>query len=283
MPESVTIQMIPEGPFRAAVAALPADDPLSRLGSVDKVYVQDLGARELDANSLRKTQRQAIYMEHWDGVSLSVDIAVILDGLAGSLNRGRVAFRYTDEMARSLERGFLKKVTDAGLFIVEGFDCECDTLDGIDIKEYVIRDGSRSFTGVIEGVVPVICSHLATKFYVDDAGGTTLAPIFFTHTTSSPLFLASLSAGDVIDEVEVVIVTDFDDVASFLRVGIIGDQDLVFSSSEIETTMIGQYKCSGNFLLPVSETLQMIISPGASTQGDGFVVVKIRRAIPPCP
>lgn len=281
MPETVTIQMKPAGLFQQVVTNLPASHPLSRLGTIHRIYIRDVGLRELHNNSSHQYLAQAVYMEHWDGVSAPLDIGVILAGQAGALNRGRVRFRYTDEVARSLDTGLLAKLIAAGLFVNEGFDLAVDTLDGIATDQFVLRDGSRSFTGTIAGITPTAPVHLVTKQYVDalvgGGGGDKPLLVHFDYTTASPLALTTLDPGDLIDEVEVTVEVPFDDPAAALQLGTVAAPALLFGPADIDPLMDCQYHNALNIEMAVAEVLQLQIAPGASTQGAGFVLVKIRK------
>jgi len=119
MADFVTIKMKTLVDFEAALDLLPDDDPLKKYQPGNRIFLSDLGLREL----LRERGAQAVYMEHWDGVSGVIDIADILlrDLAALNANAGRIKFLMTDDMRASIEFGALKRFIDAGLFENEGF------------------------------------------------------------------------------------------------------------------------------------------------------------------
>lgn len=124
MADYVTVKMHDKATFQAAVAALPKSNVLSRLISVDKVYLKDLGLRNLNNPAL--LAGQALYMEHWDGLSPPVDIRDLLlgDKSAFSSNKGRIKFLHSDEVQQSIQVGLIKKYIDAGLFEVESYETD---------------------------------------------------------------------------------------------------------------------------------------------------------------
>ena len=100
----------------------------------------------------------------------------------------------------------------------------------------------------------------------------------FTFATSSPLTLYNLLAGDDIVEVKLVIETAFDDVASSVQIGTVATPGLVFAANESNISKPDcQWLSSRVHEIASSETLRLLISPGTSTQGTGFVLFRIRR------
>lgn len=153
MADFVTIKMKEEADWQAIIDALPEDtlapigiatnvvrNPLKKLnvGSqqsasegkplligqpASEVVGQRVNLLSLGIRSFRRNDGQAIYMEHWDGVSGVVDIEdiLLLDPVALAANKGRIKFLLTDEVQASLEVGPLRALIDAGFFENEGF------------------------------------------------------------------------------------------------------------------------------------------------------------------
>ena len=102
--------------------------------------------------------------------------------------------------------------------------------------------------------------------------------VFFSFSTPSPMTLANLKAGDIIDEADVVITTVFDDAAATLEVGTVASPGLVLPTTKIDPTILDRtFTSSVKHEISVAEILRLTISPGASTQGAGFVLFTIRR------
>lgn len=152
MADFVTIKMKEEADWQAVIDALPEDtlapigistnvvrDPLKKLniGSSQnaadgkpllgqapsdlvgqRINLVSLGIRNFKAND-----GQALYMEHWDGVSGVIDVEdlILLDPTALAANKGRIKFLLTDEVQASLEVGPLSVLIANGFFENEGF------------------------------------------------------------------------------------------------------------------------------------------------------------------
>lgn len=101
----------------------------------------------------------------------------------------------------------------------------------------------------------------------------------FAYNDVTPVVLTTLNAGDkvIISEIKTTLV--FDDAASFVRLGIPASPDLLMAATDSKVSRIGTYSSQQNKDILVGTTLQLIISPGASTQGTGQVIVTIRRAL----
>jgi len=101
------------------------------------------------------------------------------------------------------------------------------------------------------------------------------APILFS--AFSPLILANLSAGDIVVDCEVHIDDTFDDPNATIEVGTPADVGSVMASNENDPQVAATYGTDENYIATVAETFQATISPGASTQGSGYVLATIRR------
>ncbi len=100
--------------------------------------------------------------------------------------------------------------------------------------------------------------------------------VAFAFGTASPLTLQALAAGAVVEFALVVIETVFDDPTATLKVGTVATPDLVLGTGEIKATAIGQYASDIAHEVAVPEFLKLTISPGASTQGAGHVLFRVR-------
>lgn len=126
-----------------------------------------------------------------------------------------------------------------------------------------------------------------TTYWADGAawhamGGSAGAPkdgyVAFTFASGSPLTLIVLSAGDVIEFVQVIVETTFDDAATTLKVGTVATPDLVLGTAEIAPGVVGQSRSDVAHEIAGAEFLKLTISPGGSTQGAGHVLFRVRAA-----
>ena len=101
------------------------------------------------------------------------------------------------------------------------------------------------------------------------------APILFS--AFSPLILANLSAGDIVVDCEVHIDATFDDPNATIEVGTPAGVGSVMAANENDPQVAATYGTDENYIATVAETFQATISPGASTQGSGYVLATIRR------
>ena len=99
----------------------------------------------------------------------------------------------------------------------------------------------------------------------------------FSYNSPSPVVLVALLAGDCVDEVDVKVETIFDDPLATVSVGTFADVNKYLSSSDVNLQVLCQYNNESNDDLTVADTLILTINPGTSTQGDGYVMYKVRR------
>jgi len=95
----------------------------------------------------------------------------------------------------------------------------------------------------------------------------------FTHATTSPMVLQALAVGQQIDRARIVVTTMFDDPAARIQLGTAGSPSLFFNLSPIE---VGQFADDNILDVTVPEYLRFLVSPGASTQGAGFIFYSVR-------
>lgn len=99
----------------------------------------------------------------------------------------------------------------------------------------------------------------------------------FSYTTTSPLVLQAVVAGQVLNRCTILITTAFDDPGAFITLGTTADPSLVFGASDARLSDLGNnYDNSALFPFSVSDFLQLTISPGSSTQGAGLLLYKLR-------
>jgi hypothetical protein len=93
----------------------------------------------------------------------------------------------------------------------------------------------------------------------------------FAFNTASPLVLSSLAGGARIVRAAIVVSTPFDAGAATLSLGTPGSPALVLGPTDNTPGAAAQYETDQITTIGAPDTLQLAISPGASTQGAGFV------------
>ena len=152
MARRITLKMAEAADIQAVIDALPpvnsldlstnkATQAIQRLNLPTRLYLQDLGIREIGYARRRAVVGQAIYMEPWDGTSGVIDIDSYLLGVIGQghtavetpikgldifnrlpasdANFGRIQFQDSDEVRRSLATGMAKLLLDLGIIEIE--------------------------------------------------------------------------------------------------------------------------------------------------------------------
>ena len=100
----------------------------------------------------------------------------------------------------------------------------------------------------------------------------------FSFSSVSPFVIAPLLVGQTIEEAEIKIQIPFNDPASTLQLGTPATPGLLFSTSEVDPTIVAQFGTDENVPIPVAQTLQLLINAGVSTQGQGTYNVRVRKA-----
>ena len=116
------------------------------------------------------------------------------------------------------------------------------------------------------------CSPFGTP---GGGGGSVGTAVPFSFNTPSPLVLHALLAGAKIVRAAIVISTPFDDAAATLSLGTPGSPALVLSPAQNQPGVAGQYETDLIASFAAPDTFQLAISPGASTQGAGFVFFEL--------
>lgn len=120
--------------------------------------------------------------------------------------------------------------------------------------------------------------------WAEITGGTTISgnevafEIDFTFADVSPLLIGVLSPGDKIIHSELQIKTPFDDPLAQLELGDIATPGRFIGATENLPGRFGTYTNGQNFDIPAADAVRLTITPGASTQGTGQVIVTVRRA-----
>jgi hypothetical protein len=108
------------------------------------------------------------------------------------------------------------------------------------------------------------------------AGATTYRTPF-TFATASPLALGpALIAGNIVSATQIVIEVGFDDPAATLELGTNAAPISLNDDPENDPLSIGRYPGADRDRLAVgAEQAQLVITPGASTMGSGYVLYTI--------
>lgn len=120
-------------------------------------------------------------------------------------------------------------------------------------------------------------------FATNGGGGGGVAPkvIYkpFAFDDASPIDLTPFLAGDIALSAQIVYLTPFDDAAAVVQLGTTGTPGLLFGPTDtVPSDPPKTYNRQEPVQAAVGETMQLAIAPGASTQGDGYVLITIRRA-----
>jgi hypothetical protein len=111
-----------------------------------------------------------------------------------------------------------------------------------------------------------------------DAGEVAPSRVPYSFASGSPGILINLQAGDVIEEVEVVVETPFDDPSAQMTVGTFANPSLVLGPGEIDLTLAdGQFSNPLNIVAPVADSLIFSLAPATSTTGNGYILFRLRR------
>lgn len=97
----------------------------------------------------------------------------------------------------------------------------------------------------------------------------------FTFVTGSPANLGALLAGSVVEWAQIVITTPFDDGAATVELGTAADPDAIFTSAMTNIGVENVYDTHVPLRIGAGTSLQLTISPAASTAGAGYVLARV--------
>jgi hypothetical protein len=113
-------------------------------------------------------------------------------------------------------------------------------------------------------------SSIAPSKIIGGTGGA--KRVNFTHTTSSPLNLGPIAPGTVVYLSQLVIEVAFNDPTATVTFGTHANPSLFLGPTDSDPQLVGQY-VSFDALGPAApDSLILTITPGASTQGSGFIL-----------
>ena len=98
----------------------------------------------------------------------------------------------------------------------------------------------------------------------------------FAYNDISPINFGILRIGDLIVESELEIIIPFDDPAAVLQLTASGVGTLIPQNGN-DATEVAVYGNSENFKVTLASSLNVVITPGTSTQGSGRVTVTVKR------
>lgn len=134
---------------------------------------------------------------------------------------------------------------------------------------------SRGEVKRLDALVALLLARTGAGAGPPPVTGETVVRVDFAFDSASPLLLLAIAAGGAVNRCQVCITTPFDDPTSTLEVGTLFSPALVLAAGEIDPTDAGgQYATDTVTVFASAESLVLTISPGASTQGAGFVLVK---------
>lgn len=121
-------------------------------------------------------------------------------------------------------------------------------------------------------------------FLGGNSGGSTPPPTLeedvvavpFAFDTPSPLILAQVTAGQILDRAVIFIEVPFDGVAPTLRLGTAADPGAVLETYENDTKVAGQYESDLLLRFGSTEFFQLTIDPSGSTAGSGILFYKLK-------
>lgn len=102
---------------------------------------------------------------------------------------------------------------------------------------------------------------------------TGVAEFLFDYGDATPKPLFTISINKIIFQVELVIITPFNDFASSLSVGDAGDTQRLMATTDNLSTIAGTYWSEPGYKYLSATPLILTITPGTSTQGSGLVKI----------
>lgn len=99
----------------------------------------------------------------------------------------------------------------------------------------------------------------------------------FSFSDPTPLDFGSVMAGAIIIDSDVVIQVPFDDPTALLALGTVANPGQIMTTANIDAQNTGTYSNPEDFEYASTTQMRLNITPGASTQGSGEVIVTVRR------
>lgn len=311
---SITLKMKTAAEIQAIIDALPpvnnldlstnkATQALQRLNALaaagGRIYLQDLGIREVGYARRRAVVGQALYMEPWDGVSGIIDISDFLLRIAGAaaghapvsdpikglnlflreqasdVNFGRIRLIETDEVRTSIERGMIKLLLDLGIMEIEADDAQ-------DLQAALIAMGGVAGAGDLNE----LATNLAGFIGAEALQLVTLDELLVASTATDVDMVAAIPAGAIILSVQANNQTaiTLGGGATAHAVGIAGTLDKYIDDSALAALNDKLGGLIGGFTaLAAPETLRWASTNGSAVATgtiDGTLRVVVKYLIP---
>jgi hypothetical protein len=104
-------------------------------------------------------------------------------------------------------------------------------------------------------------------------GGLVEQVVPFTYQ-SGTMLLQAVVAGSVVGEAWIRIDTPFDDPTASIKLGITASPGQIFAPGDVDVSFAGQYQNPELWEYAGPDFLELIVAPGASTQGSGALLYR---------
>jgi hypothetical protein len=105
--------------------------------------------------------------------------------------------------------------------------------------------------------------------------GSRYVKVDFAHDTASPLLITVQEADEILIQATVVLETAFDDAAATLDLGTVATPGCIFDTTELKPEKTGEFLSQATLTATLATTIQLVITPGTATQGDGYVFLHL--------
>jgi hypothetical protein len=106
-----------------------------------------------------------------------------------------------------------------------------------------------------------------------DPNAEEIRTVSFAYNNASPKLVFPIPAGARIVFAQIQITTAFNDAAATLKLGDAGDDDRLMTVDQNMPDQVGEYESHTGYQYASVTNVNLTISPGASTQGAGVVVI----------
>jgi len=111
---------------------------------------------------------------------------------------------------------------------------------------------------------------------VAGTGGPQVVSIPFTFATASPVLSLAVANGSIVTRAQISITTPFNDGTATLQFGTTATPNLVMTTSDSVPSSAADYPKNTFVTVPAASTLQLTITPGASTTGAGTLYFEVK-------
>lgn len=128
----------------------------------------------------------------------------------------------------------------------------------------------NSASGLVSTNVQGALDELATGV----AAGAQVFRVPFTFADGT-LVLYLLQVGETVRDCAVIVTTAFDDPTATCTVGVIPIPGVLLDSAESALSVAGRYAPSNDYFAASAQTMRLVLTPAASTQGAGYVLFTV--------